>query len=175
VPDVVKLRVKYKPTQGMPLNESLWAEPVDAHEGGGTYRMQNSSFVVPLATGDLVRAEQAGDGVLQLTGLVAPSGSILTVVGAPPESELDLTPVVEAWSEGGALWSEGSGGLLVTTWPEQMRLESIEAVIRPTLALGVAWLATAFPSTRVAENMPEVDFELERIVMEPIEDDDDEV
>ena len=96
-PDVVKLRMKYKPTENMPASESLWAEPVEADQGGGSYRLRNSSFVVPLAAGDVVRAEQAGDGELQVTGLVGASGSVLTMVGAPPGAELDLQPVVEAW------------------------------------------------------------------------------
>jgi len=163
MPDVVELRVKYKPSEELPASEGLWAEPVDAHERGGTYRLRNSSFMVPLGAGDLVRAEPAGDGVLQLVELVSPCGSILTVVAAPPGAELDLQPVVEAWSAGGALWTESKNGLLVTVWPQQLRLEAIESVIQPTLPLGLAWLATAFPSVRVAENMPEVDFELQRV------------
>ncbi len=173
-PDVVKLRMRYKPTENMPASESLWAEPVEADQGGGSYRLRNSSFVVPLAAGDVVRAEQAGDGELQVTGLVGASGSVLTMVGAPPGAELDLQPVVEAWSAGGALWTENKNGLLVTVWPEQLRLEAIESVVQPTLSLGLAWLATAFPSVRVAEYMPEVDFELQRVVVEPVEETDDE-
>jgi hypothetical protein len=171
---VVKLRVRYKPTENMPARESLWAEPLEAHPGGGSYRLQNSSFVVPLAAGDVVRAEQAGDGELQVTGLVSTSGSVLTVVGAPPGAELDLQPVVEAWSAGGALWTETNNGLLVTVWPEHMRLEVIESVIQPTLPAGLIWLATAFPSVRVAENMPEVEFELEQVVVELVEETDDD-
>jgi len=172
MPDVVKLRVKYKPSEDLPSSEGLWAEPVDAHEGGGTYRLQNSSFMVPLGAGDLVRAEPAGDGVLQLVELVSPCASILTVVAAPPGADLDLQPIVEEWSSQGALWTEGRAGMLVTTWSEQLRLEAIEAVIKPTLARGLTWLATEFPATRVAANMPEIDFQLERVVLELVEDDD---
>jgi hypothetical protein len=173
VPDVVKLRVRYKPTESMPARESLWAQPVDSDESGGSYRLQNSSFIVPLAAGDVVRAEPAGDGELQVTGLVSASDSVLTMVGAPPGAELDLQPVIDEWSAGGALWTESNNGLLVTVWPQRMRLEMIESVIKPTLSHGLAWLATAFPSIRVSENMPEVDFELERVVVEPVEDDDE--
>src|SRR6185295_220731 len=93
VPEIVKVRVRYRPTPDMPARESLAAAPVEAGPNGGTYRLQNSSFVVPLAAGDVVRAELAGDGELQLTGLVSASPSILTVVGAPPGAELDLQPV----------------------------------------------------------------------------------
>jgi hypothetical protein len=173
-PEVVKVRVRYRPMENMPERESLWAAPVEADQSGGSYRLQNSSFILPLAAGDVVRAERAGDGELQVTGLVSASGSVMTMVGAPPEAELDLRPVIEAWSAGGALWTENNNGLLVTVWPEQMRLEAIEVVVRPSLALGLLWLATAFPSLRVAENMPEVDFELQRVVVEPVEETDDE-
>lgn len=66
--------------------------------------------------------------------------------------------------------------MLVTTWSADMRLDMIEEVIRPTLSHELAWLATAMPSMRTAEHMPEVDFELEleRVVVELVEDDDDE-
>jgi hypothetical protein len=174
VPDVVKVRVRYKPTESMPARESLWAQPVEADETGGSYRLQNSSFVVPLAAGDVVRAERAGDGELQVTGLVSASDSVLTVVGAPPGAELDLQQAVDEWSAGGALWTESNNGLFVTVWPQRMRLEMIESVIKPTLAHGLAWLATAFPSIRDAEHMPEVEWELERVFIEPVEDDDEE-
>jgi hypothetical protein len=171
-PDRVKVRVKYQHTDTMPAREELWAEPIEVDGDAGTYRVLNSSFVVPLAAGDLVWAERAGDGVLQVTGLVGPSNGILTVVGGPPGIDLDMEPVVASWSEGGAMWTEGRAGLLVSVWTEQMRLEDIERVIRPTLARGLLWLATAFPSSRTAEHMPEVDFQLERVVVDLVHDDD---
>lgn len=169
-PEMVKLRVRFKPTPDMPAWETLWAAPVEA----GSYRLQNCSFVVPLAAGDVVRAEPAGDGELQLTGLVGPSASILTVVGAPPGADLDVQPVIDEWRSGGALWTEHNNGLMVTVWPEGHRLDQVEAVIKPTLAHGLIWLATAFPSIRDAEHMPEVEWELERVFIEPVEDDADE-
>jgi hypothetical protein len=167
-PDMVKLRVRYKPTPDMPAWETLWAERSEAG-----YRLQNSSFVVPLAAGDVVRAELAGDGELQLVGLVGPSASILTVVGAPPGADLDVQPAIDEWTSGGALWTEHNNGLLVTVWPEGHRLDQIESVLKPTLGLGLIWLATAFPSIRDAEHMPEVEWELEQVFIEPIEDDEE--
>ena len=173
VPEIVKLRIRYKPTPDMPAWETLSAVPVAA-DGGIGFQLQNSSFVVPLAAGDVVRAEQAGDGELQLTGLVSASPSILTVVGAPPGAELDLQPVIDQWKADGALWTEHNTGLLVTVWPEDFRLDTIETIIKPTLAAGLIWLATAFPSVRNAEHMPEVDFELEQMMIEPYDDPEDE-
>ena len=46
----------------------------------------------------------------------------------------------------------------------------IETVIRPSLGAGLQWLATALPSMRDAEHMPEVDFVLQRVVIEPVEE-----
>ncbi len=156
MPDMVKVRVRFKPSEDLPSSEDLWAEPVD--EAAGTYRLQNSSFMVPLGAGDVVGAQPAGDGVLQVVELVGPGPSILTVVAAPPGVDLDLQPIVEEWSALGAVWTEGRSGMLVTTWSEQMRLEQIEAVIRPSAARGLTWLSTEFPASRVAANMPEIDF-----------------
>ncbi len=157
--------------RGPALERGVWAEPIEADEGPGTYRLQNSSFVVPLGAGDVVRAQPAGDDVLQVVELVGPCPSILTVVAAPPGTDLDLQPIVEEWSAQGALWTEGRSGMLVTTWSEQMRLEAIEAVIRPSLARGLTWLSTEFPASRVAANMPEIDLRLERVVLDPVADD----
>ena len=56
--DLVKLRVLFKPADNLPAAENVWAAPVEVNEGGGTYRLENNSFMVAMAAGDLVRAEQ---------------------------------------------------------------------------------------------------------------------
>jgi len=162
VPDMVNLRLKFRPAEDLPATEALWATPVDADGGGGTYRLENSSFMVPLGAGDVVRAELDGEGMLQVTGLVEPSPMILTVVAAPPGAEMDLQPVVAVWSERGAFWTEGRSGMLVTVWSRGVQLDTIAEVLEPVVTNGaLEWLATAEPEMRVAENMPEVDFELD--------------
>jgi hypothetical protein len=95
---VVDVRVRYRPGRELPAAEGLWAEPVDAHEGGGTYRLANNACLVPLAAGDLVRAELDGHGSLQVTDLVEPVPALLTLVDVDEsvpddvDFELDRTP-----------------------------------------------------------------------------------
>lgn len=162
VPDKVSLRLRFKPAEDLPSTEALWATPVDADDRGGTYRLENSSFMVPLGAGDVVRAELDGEGVLQVTGLVEASPMIMTVVAAPPGADMDLQPVVAVWSKRGAFWTEGRSGMLVTVWSRGVQLDTIAEVLEPVVADGaLKWLATAEPEARVAENMPEVDFELD--------------
>ena len=160
MPQNVKLMVRFKPAEDLPSSEELWATPVEAGEGGGTYRLANSSYMVPLAAGDVVRAELNADNVLQVTGLVGPSRMIMTVLAAPPGSAMNLEPVVAVWSKSGAYWTEGRSGMLVTVWAEWIDLPAIAEVVQPAVDAGVEWLATAPPEVRVADNMTEVDFEL---------------
>ena len=156
----VKLMLRFKPAENLPSSEELWATPVEAGEDGGSYRLANSSYMVPLATGDVVRAEHNRDGVLQVTGLVGPSPMIMTVLAAPPGSAMNLEPVVAVWSKSGAYWTEGRSGMLVTVWAEWIDVATITEVVQPAVDAGVEWLATAPPEVRVADNMTEVDFEL---------------
>src|SRR5512134_3634622 len=77
--DHVKLRLRFKESEDLPEAEGMWAQPVDAHDGGGTYRLANTSFFVALATGDTVRAALDGHGALQIVDIVAPCDRVLTV------------------------------------------------------------------------------------------------
>src|SRR3712207_6416216 len=102
--DLVKVRVRLKPDEEDegPV-ESLWAEPLDAHEGGGTFRLENNSFMAPLAAGDVVRAELDGDGVLQVTALVESGGGVVTLF--EPADWDGVEAMLERWREAGATWS----------------------------------------------------------------------
>lgn len=70
--NLVKVRLKFKEGADLPATETMWAEPVETHDGGGTYRLMNTSFMVPLAAGDVVRAEIDGWGGLQVVNAVEP-------------------------------------------------------------------------------------------------------
>jgi hypothetical protein len=65
----LRLRLRFVGRADLPDTEDLWAEPVDAHDGGGTYRLLNTSFVVPLGAGDTVRAAIDGRGRLQIVAV----------------------------------------------------------------------------------------------------------
>lgn len=70
---LVKVRARLLPSDdGSPGfgGESPWAEPVDAHDGGGTYALRNSLVFAPLVYGDVVRCELDGNSMLQIVEVV---------------------------------------------------------------------------------------------------------
>ena len=162
--DYVRLRLRFKDLEDLPAGEGMWGLPVDAHDGGGTYRLLNSSFMVPLAAGDTVRASIDGRGGLQIVDIVEPGDRVLTVTayseGVDPD---EAQRIADAWTEDTDGWTEGTHGLLYTTWPEGMRLPEIDAVLR--LSIGHLpdwnWHATAQPADRERWQHHEVDFELD--------------
>ena len=163
--DHVKLRLRFKEQDDLPAGEGMWAEPVVAHDGGGTYRLLNSSFMVPLATGDLVRAQVDGWGGLQITDIIEPSNRVLTVTGYDDSLDIDeVKRTADAWTEGTDGWTEGTNGLLYTIWREGMSIGEVEAVLSRSIGghPGWQWHATALPADRVRERQHEVDFELDR-------------
>lgn len=160
--DMVKVRLKLRPGDERPPGEGLWAKPVDAHDGGGVYVLQNSSFFVPLGAGDRIRAELDDDSDLQVVDVVGPSDAVLTVVVTHCEGH-ELQAMMDRWAEQGAVWTEGADGLLVTVWREGLTTEDIETVLGADLAARRgAWIATAGPEDRTRDALSEVDFEVER-------------
>ena len=96
-----RLRLRFVARADLPDTEDLWAEPVDAHDGGGTYRLLNTSFVVPLGAGDTVRAAIDGRGRLQIVDIVRPCDRVLTVTGHEDSvSTEDAQEVAQGWTEG---------------------------------------------------------------------------
>lgn len=162
--DHVKLRLRFKESEDLPEAEGMWAQPVDAHDGGGTYRLANTSFFVALATGDTVRAALDGHGALQIVDIVAPCDRVLTVTehtdGVPDQ---EVQRIADAWTEGTDGWTEGTNGLLYTIWPEGMGLEEVSDVLQRSIGRSPAWTwhATALPADRVRGQHTEIDFELD--------------
>lgn len=162
--DYVRLRLRFKDLEDLPAGEGMWGLPVDAHDGGGTYRLLNSSFMVPLAAGDTVRASIDGRGGLQIVDIIEPCDRVLTVTAYSERVDPDEAQrIADAWTEDTDGWTEGTHGLLYTTWPEGMRLPEIDAVLR--LSIGHLpdwnWHATAQPADRERWQHHEVDFELD--------------
>jgi uncharacterized protein YegJ (DUF2314 family) len=56
----VKISVRLREGDG-DRAEHLWAEPVDAGDSGGRYRLLNNGFSCPLLLDDVVRAELDAD------------------------------------------------------------------------------------------------------------------
>ena len=113
----LRLRLRFVARADLPDTEDLWAEPVDAHDGGGTYRLLNTSFVVPLGAGDTVRAAIDGRGRLQIVDIVRPCDRVLTVTGH--EDSVSTEDLQRLWDktvrkaiqagvpEAGCLWPNG--------------------------------------------------------------------
>lgn len=167
--ELVKVRIKFRPSEDLPEGEGLWARPVEAHEGGGTYELQNNSFMVPLAIGDLVRAELDGDGVLQMTDFVRPGEMTLSVIGLD-QARCDVEAVIDGWARQGAEWTEGSGrGLMVTAW-KAMSTKDVLRVITSDVEPGEL-LMLMEPRQR-AKELDDIDLELDRTVhFPPVETD----
>jgi hypothetical protein len=172
--DLVHVKVVYREGRELPHAEGLWAQPVDAHEGGGAYRLENHAFMVPLAAGDVVRAELDGHGTLQVTDVVEPVPALLTTVeideGSPSE---DVNETLERWSTAGALWTEGSAGYLTTVWAQGMSEADILRVIGPDIDARLIKPRSAVgPEERTrAALADDVQFELDRTPPEVVRTD----
>lgn len=158
----VKVRVRFVDDETLPAGESMWARPVDAHDGGGTYELLNSSFYVPLAVHDLVRAELDGDGVLQVTAIACPGPMVMSwAVSASPGDDA-ITSLADGWLERGASWSEATGTMIATVWDEGVRQRQVERVLGDATAAGqVTWWWPIPPDDRMGESQESIDFTLE--------------
>ncbi len=163
----VKLRIRLRPGDDIPMSEWLWATPLDADEGGGTYELANCAFYTPMAAGDLVRAELDADGYLQVVDVAEPSGGILTAVQFDDGAERLAEEAGDAWREHGAIWSEGGHGLMMTIWKAEIGWDTIEAAIAPYVGPGLRWLGGVEAQHRRRDSHPDVDFELDRTRREP--------
>lgn len=158
----VKVRVRFVDDDDLPAGEGMWARPVDAHDGGGTYELLNSSWFVPLAVGDLVRAELDGDGMLQVTAIACPGPRLMSQAVAASADPGILQLLVDRWRERGANWSESGGPTVVTIWEEGVTLEQVERVLADDLAAGhLTWAQSIAPDERLGEAQGLIDFTLE--------------
>lgn len=171
-PALVKVQVRIRPELGGPGSESLWAEPVDAGDAGGTYRLANTGFVAVLAVDDVVRAELDGDGLLQVVDVVQPADRCVTglmVEGPGVTAEVTGLLVAEL-SARGAEASESAGpGFVVTTWRAGMSELEVRAAVPEAVAATdgpddvLVTLVDCFtPEDRTRERLDDVDFELVR-------------
>ncbi len=161
--DKVKVNVRYRADLELLAGESLWAVPVVAHDAGGTYRLQNNSFYIPLAVGDVVRAELNGDEILQVVDIVEPAGVILTSVAVHGDTDA-ARALGDRWRESGATWSEGMDGLLSTVWGAGVDVDRVLALLAPDVLAGrgeLLWVAG--PEQRTGAAQTAIDFELDRV------------
>lgn len=152
---VVKVRLKFKSRKDLPSGEGLWARQLDGNSGGGTFELENSSFYVPLAVGDVVLARLDADGYLQVTGWVRPGAHVLTSVEVDTD-RCDPGEMAARWKAAGARWSEGSGSVLLTIWT--LPPDEIARVLEHDLAAGHAeWTGMSVPADRGRRGLRVVD------------------
>ena len=157
--DPIKIRLKFQPSNDLPLGEWMWARPVERGEGAGVFELRNSSFFVPLVAGDVVRAAHDSEGDFQITDLVRAGPHIMTLVHLDPQ-RCDAESVTARWAAEGALWTEGGDGWMVTIWEQPV--EQIGAILRPDILAGYAcWEDTWTPDERGRSALRGVDFELQ--------------
>jgi hypothetical protein len=126
----------------------------------GTYRLETSSFFVPLAAGDLVRAAPDASGQLQVVDVVEPCDAVLTIfapdAAASPEA---ITALMRVWEATGAGQSERGGPFVATVWPD-MPMDAIAAQLNADQEAGRGeWILAAEPHERTREAQDEIDFE----------------
>jgi len=132
-----------------------------AVEPPDTYRLESSSFFVPLAAGDLVRALEDATGQLQVVDVVEPCDGVLTIFApdaeASPES---ITALMRVWEATGASRSERGGPFVATVWPE-MPMDAVAAQLNADQEAGRGeWILAAEPHERRREAQDEIDFSL---------------
>jgi len=180
-PTKEKIRIRLAASPEGPAGETLWAEPVDGHEGAGTYRLQNTAFHCPLLVGDLVRCEVDGGSMMQVVDVVAPAPAThvaCVVVGSPERQDAATRDLSRAWERRGAYAMEWGLGMLAGAWPDGDPRQ-VEADLRQTLAevglvafdpagpadppVGGAatWVRT--PTSRTRDHLPEIDFDLDLV------------
>jgi hypothetical protein len=127
VSDPVGLRVRFASADdeaGLD-HEEIAATLVDA--AAGTYRLESSSFFVPLAAGDLVRAAADSTGELQVVDVVEPCDAVLTIFAPDPEASPEaITALMRIWTAVGAGQSERGGPFVATVWPD-MPMDAVAA------------------------------------------------
>lgn len=137
---------------------------MDAHDGGGTYRLLNNAFFIPLGLDDLVRAELNGDGLLQVVDVVEPSARLLTMVAFDAGMSADqVHKVADGWAHSGGAWTEGRGPYCVSSWDESETIDSVLEHLAAALAGGTVFelLAVSPPDQRDRASQSEIDFALD--------------
>ena len=132
-----------------------------AIDDDGGFRLESSSFFVPLAAGDVVRAADDGAGALQVVDVVEPGDAVLTIFApdadASPEA---ITALMRIWEATGAGRSERGGPFVATVWPD-MPMDAVAAQLNADQEAGRGeWILAAEPHERRREAQDEIDFGL---------------
>lgn len=126
---VLKIHLRLSPDLGL-RSWKAEASPLKAGKNGGTYRLTGFSPVLPIAPGDVIRAERGGDGLLWMTELVETCPSSMSMLTPPPHSH-DKT--WDRWSQ--ELAREGASTYIsyptiLSAWPRGRSEQEILEILR---------------------------------------------
>jgi Domain of unknown function (DUF4265) len=158
----LRLRVRFAGSDGDGdeeglSHEQLWAVPLEP----GTFRLDSSSFAVPLAAGDVVRAAPDAAGRLQVVDVVEPCDGVLTIFAPDADAAPgSVDALLDVWALQGAGHSEVAGPFLATVWPGTP-MDAVAAQLNADQAAGRGeWILAAEPHERRREAQDEIDFAL---------------
>jgi hypothetical protein len=156
---LVPIHVRYVEAEGGPAGESLWAEPVDANDAGGTFTLPHDLTFTPLRRGDVVACDLDADSILQVTSVRSLVPGILIGFTHPVTSELLVHKVLDAQIAAGhqVHWPADGYAEIFISAPQGTAFESLEPLDIPT-----SWRPVTFMDTQEREEQisKEVDFEL---------------
>lgn len=163
----VKVFLKLTGDEG-PSSESLWASPLRAHDGGGTYRLENNTIFTMLMVGDIVRAEIDGSSSLQVTGVdKLQEGCLSYIQYSEGETHEVISATVESLSKNGAIYTEGGMGIIVTSWPASRPIDLIEQILEQTIPADWNVIGVAGPEDRRSAIEHDLDLKLDRSSHQP--------
>lgn len=140
--------------------ENLWARPLDANSGGGTYLLTNVGLFIPFAQDDIVRAQLNGHGRLAITGVESLSDRCVVNFyfdeeftcdcgcqdDVDEDAPVDMEEITIAFArslENHGVHVEGPLGALVTSWPVGWGPDEFKPVAEQCMGEHPGW----FPSS----------------------------
>lgn len=118
-----------------PSAETPWGEPVNADEGGGTYRVLNDCVFAPLRYGDIVRAQLDGDSRLQIVGIESLAEGVWSRFETPDSADQStINDVAQRFNNFGVTSISGGMGVLVACWMPELTVQQVAeacAVVLP--------------------------------------------
>lgn len=164
--DTVEVLVRLRPEDWRPAGEVVHATPVDAHDGGGTYRLRNTLAYARLMVDDVVRCQVNASGHLQVVDVVEPSDLTCSLVYLPGTiDEAAVARAAKRWVAAGALGHERQNQLLLATvWRAGTTVAHVRRTLAPDLASGLVELVDVNePHHRTREHQGDVDFALDPV------------
>lgn len=145
-------------------DELLWAAPVEAGEGGGTYRLLHPAIEAPLTLDDVVTCRLDGHGRLRIVEVDEPAPRMHTGLAVPAGTHSAvIEQLVAAWGETWNCLSWVFGPLVLTAWPTTMDVYAVDAVLIADVDSRPGWevIGLAEPHERTTAMLAGlVDFDL---------------